>query len=231
MKEENSYSFRKGIPKFKTVFLTFLVVLILSVTIYGVSLINPWLSDIFVASSRTPWGIITSLFTHLELQHLTSNLTALFVYFVIFVTSNILLSMEEIERRVRFFLLTIFIMAIMSNLVWIILRPDTNTTGASGLVFASEGVVTGFALLNSLRLIDIGKYDSKRQKLLLAIYIYNLAIFLFLFLQIVLAPSLFLNVAPGVNAFVHGIAFYISFLAVMLFFQIFPLVRRREHTR
>jgi len=217
--------------RFKAIFLTFMIVLVLSVTIYGASLIDPRLSGIFVASPRTPWGIVTSVFTHSELQHLGFNLTALFVYFMIFITSNIFLPNEESERRVRFFLLTIFLMAITSNLAWIILRPDINTTGASGLVFASEGAVTGFTLLNSFRLIDVGKQDSKRRKLLLIVYLYNLALFVFLFLQIVLAPSLFLNVAPGINAFVHGIAFYINFVAVILFFNIFPLMRRRDHMR
>lgn len=223
-----SYSFRKGIPKFKAVFLAFLVVLILSVAIYGLSLVNPLIIDIFVASPRTPWGVVTSLFTHLEIQHLTLNLTALFGYFAIFITSNIFLSSEEIERRIRFFLLTIFIMSITSNLTWIILRPDINTTGASGLVFASEGAITAFALINSFRLIDIRKHDLKGQKLLLAIYLYNFALFVFLFLYIILAPPLFLNVAPGVNAFVHGIAFYTSLVAIILIFQIFPLIRRKK---
>jgi len=231
MKEENSYSLRKSLPKFKAVFLTFFVVLILSIIIYGASLTNPALSDIFVASPRTSWGIVTSIFTHLGIQHLTLNLTALFGYFAIFVTSNIFLPNKESERRVRFFLLTIFIMSIISNLVWMFLMPNINTTGASGLVFASEGAVMGFALLNSFRLIDIGNYRSKRQKWLLAIYIYNLAVFVFLFLYIILAPSLFLSVAPGVNVFVHGIAFYMNFVAVILSFQIFPLIRRREHAR
>jgi len=229
MREEKFFSLRKGLRRFKAVFLTFLVVLILSVTIYGVSLINPRLNDILVASPRTPWGIVTSLFTHLGIQHLTLNMAALFGYFAIFITSNIFLSSEESKRRVRFFILIIFVMAIISNLAWIILRPDINTTGASGLAFASEGAVTAFALINSFRLVDIGKYDLKRQKSLLAIYLYNLAFFVFLFLYIILAPPLFLSVAPGVNAFVHGIAFYTSLVAVILSFQIFPLIRWKKH--
>lgn len=228
LKKEKSRLIWKALLRFKIVYLTFPLVSIPSVLIYTASLMFPWLNDILVASPRTPWGIITSIFTHLEAQHLVLNMAGLLAFLLLFATSNILLSEEEIRRRILFLLSVMFVIATLSNLFWVILIPNVNVTGASGLVFASEGVVIGFALLNSLRLKDIAEHSVKEKEFLLAICAYNATIFVGFFLQILFAPELFLGVAPGVNVYIHGIAFYISFLLTVLCFSTLPWLMARK---
>ena len=218
----------KVMRRFHTLLLTFLFVSISSAITYIASLMFPWLNDILVASPRTPWGIVTSLFIHLEVQHLAVNMVGLLAFLLLFVTSNISLLKEEIRRRIFFLLIVVFLAATISNLFWIILIPHVNTTGSSGLVFASEGVTMGFALLNSLKLRDIAKCNLEKKKSLLAICAYNATVFIVFFLQIILAPELFLGVAPRVNVFVHGIAFYISFSLTVLCFSTLPWFRARK---
>lgn len=216
MKKENSKLDWNILRNFKAVFLVYLLVLILSMIAYASTVKLPSLSDTLLASSQTPWGVITSIFTHLESQHLIVNMVAFLVFLILFAIINILFAQEERMRRERFLLLNIFVSAILSNLLWIILVPNVNATGASGLVYASEGVILGFALLNSLKLKDIQKCRLEKRKLVLAIHIFNVIVFLGVFLQIVLAPRVFLNIGPGVNVFVHGIAFYISFVSTLV---------------
>jgi len=225
LRKEKSTSLLRGMPRFKPVLLTFLFVLISSAITYIASLMFPWLNDILVASPRTPWGIVTSLFTHLGVEHLAVNMVGLLAFLLLFVTSNISLSKEEIRRRIFFLLPVIFLIATLSNLFWTILVPNVNATGSSGLVFASEGVMMGFALLNTLKLKDIAECSLEKEKSLLAFYAYNATIFIGFFLQIVFAPELFLGVAPKVNVFVHGIAFYISFSLTVLCFLALPWLR------
>lgn len=213
MRKENSKLDWNILRSFKAGFLAYLLVLTLSIMAYASIAIFPSLSDTLLASSQTPWGVITSIFIHLESQHLIANMVAFLVFLVLFVVINIFLPQEEKMRRERFLLLNIFVSAILSNLMWIILLPNVNATGASGLVYASEGVMLGFALLNSLKLKDIRKCCPEKGKLVLGIRIFNVIVFLSVFLQIVLAPIAFLNVSPRVNIFVHGIAFYISFVS------------------
>jgi len=58
-------------------------------------------------------------------------------------------------------------------------------------------------------------------------------VFLGVFLQIVLAPGVFLNVGPEVNIFVHGLAFYISFistLAIQWYKRIYKYARGEQLT-
>ena len=225
LRKEKSTSLWKAMRRFKPVLLTFLFASISSAIIYIASLLFPWSNDILVASPRTPWGIVTSLFTHLEVQHLAVNMVGLLAFLLLFVTSNISLSEQETSRRIFFLLLVIFLAATLSNLFWIILMPNVNATGSSGLVFASEGVVIGFALLNSLKLKDIAKCSLEKKKSLLAFYAYNATIFIIFFSQIIFAPELFLGVPPRVNVFVHGIAFYISFSLTVLCFSTLPCAR------
>ena len=99
-------------------------------------------------------------------------------------------------------------MAIFSNAFWVWLIPNIGTAGASGIVFALQGSVLGFALLNSLCLRNIRKEQNRKRRIQLAgFYSFNLVVFVAFFLQIVLAPTIFLNVATAVNVVIHGIAF------------------------
>ncbi len=80
-----------------------------------------------------------------------------------------------------------------------------------------DGVMVGLALLNSLNLKDADEPDLKSGKSPPAMYILtNFIVFAIFFFLIVFRPKLFLNVSPRVNVFVHGTAFYISFLLTVL---------------
>jgi hypothetical protein len=98
--------------------------------------------------------------------------------------------------------------------------PQVSATGSSGMVFASEGVLIGFCLLNSFGLLNLSKCNRKDRRTLLTTCLPNLLVFLVIFFQIVLTPDLFLNVAPRVNSFVHGIAFLTSFLFTSFWYQV-----------
>jgi len=69
----------------------------------------------------------------------------------------------------------------------------------------------GFTLLNGLQIIELFRNREKDRKHLLPIYLYNLVVFGAFSVQVLFAPQTFLNVAPAVNAFVHGTSFLGSF--------------------
>ena len=211
---------------FKLLFLTFIMILVISTAIYVTSSICPVLNDILKASRVTPWGVVTSLFVHQGPEHLAFNMIGLLAFIVLFSTTNWHLSKQEIGKRVSLFLIVIFLMALLSNISWIILIPQVGTAGSSGLVFASEGIVMGFTLQNGLRIIELFRNGEKDRKRLLAIYLYNLGIFGVFFVQVLLAPQTFLNVAPTVNVFAHGISFLGSF-----FLTVFWSLRRGLHSK
>lgn len=208
---------QKAVMGFKPIFLALLFTLITSILVFVNSFVFPALFDISVASGQTPWGIITSLFVHSGFEHLLVNMIGLLMFSALFLVTNFFLSVKEKTERSWFSLLVVFSMAILSNALWISLIPTISTAGSSGVVFALQGVVLGFSLLNSFGLKDIREVSGAlRRKRLLAIYLFNLVIFITFFAQIVLEPSVFLNVATAVNVFVHGIAFLGAFLLSVL---------------
>jgi len=207
----------KSFRSFRILFIAMGVTIAISVLAYINSFLFPTLYDVFVASGQTPWGILTSLFVHTGIDHLVLNIIGLSVFSTLFAVTNVFLDEEEKRERGLFTVVVVFLMAIFSNALWVFLIPRIGTAGASGMVFALQGSVLGFALLNSLGLKDVRKeHDCKRRARLVGSYMFNLTVFVVFFVQIVLAPSVFLNVATAVNVVVHGVAFLGAFLVTIL---------------
>lgn len=210
--------FRKVLLDFQPIFLTFILILAVSAVICVASFESPSLNYVLAASLKTPWGIVTSLFVHGGgIEHLTSNMLALFSSFLLFALSNSSFSDTEKKRRILFLLIAVFSTAIVSNLFCIILVPRISSTGSSGMVFASQGVLMAFSLSNSFEISRLGTCNKKDRKSLLTICLMNLLVFSSFFLQILLIPRIFLNVAPNVNVFVHSVAFLCSFCLASLY--------------
>ena len=204
--------------EFRPALIGFLIVLILSVLLLAVTTENQSIYNLLSDSRQTPWGVVTSIFVHSGSVHLASNVTALFTYVVLFVLVQGSLTPSDKKRRSQFLLLDIFISGILANILFLLVSTGS-AAGASGVVYASEGVVTGFALFTAFpnRLTSEGLREhllSKRQR---SRGLPGLVIFIVLFLEATLFPRVFLNVEPGVNAFAHFWAFEISFISVMLF--------------
>lgn len=170
------------------------------------------------ASGRTPWGILTSFFAHSGWNHLMDNLQAMLLYSGLFILSNIFFLDRSGSKRVRLFVFGALGLGVGATALWVILKPDSATYGSSGLVYAVEGLVVGFALHNSLSSFllawDAGgeRRPSCTKAKCFANLVINLFVFLLLFAIAVQSPILFLNAQEGVNAFVHGVAFYGGFL-------------------
>lgn len=160
----------------------------------------------------SPWGIVTSLFIYDS----WSNIVFYATIAVFFVITQFLLPKEERRRRQIFLVIAMYLIAVIANLVWIILRPSYGTYGSSGVVYAEWGIVSGFALFNTLfrdtenkRLLLFSKNKLKRAWA--GVNLVTIAGFvLYLFLD----PSLFLNESPGVNVFAHAIAFLGGFFSI-----------------
>jgi hypothetical protein len=99
--------------------------------------------------------------------------------------------------------------ALLSNFIWIII-VDIGTIGASGLIYASEGVVTGFCLLNSWDIYD--EMKTKNNKENRGNLIINLLIFIAICAWMVFYTNSFLSYSREVNVLIHGSSFVIGFI-------------------
>ena len=209
---------------FKPCFLLFFVVLLLSVIFYFLGEIFPDVKQLLAASSNSPWGIITSIFIHENSSHLTNNMQTLAIFTLIFVFSNISYDEKEVRKRTVFFITVAVFAAVFSNVLWVIIRPNTLALGASGLVYATIGATFGFSTSNFIYLSfnlpvtkKTWKQLSKKDKAsFLFLYLVNLLAFLYiLFFALFFTPH-FLSEGPKVNVFVHGVSFYTSFLLCVM---------------
>lgn len=149
----------------------------------------------------------------------------LFFFCLIFSFSNSYLSNIEKKSRVNFFILTILVSTFISNTIWIII-VNLGTIGASGLVYASEGVVTGFCLINSWDIVyEIRINGVKRDLGMLAI---NLVIFIAIVFWMVFYTNSFLSYGRDVNVLIHGTSFIISFILAMQWGNIKNLLPKKR---
>jgi membrane associated rhomboid family serine protease len=208
-KPKLSALFWKIASDFRLVFITFVIVFIVCILFLVTFLIYPHFNNLVAASRGTPWGVVTSVFAHEGVEHFTVNMVGIFVVFFLFAVCNSYLSESEKRRRIIFFILASFLAAVIANLLWVVLEPRGESVGASGLFYASEGIFMMLALCNGLNLLDRKTFDTRDKYSKLVIKC-NLAVSMFLVLEILISSSAFLNVGAGVNAGVHGLAFLLG---------------------
>jgi membrane associated rhomboid family serine protease len=182
--------------------------MVFSIAIYVSFSVYPPINSILAASRATPWGVVTSIFVHLSLTHLASNMIGLFVYTLLFAFCNSSLTPENKRKIEPFFLICVFGSAIAANICWVCLTP-ARSLGASGIVYAVQGVLLGFSLINGLSILDWKRFKIQKKSTQFIILINIVVIILFLS-QILLSPRIFLSVAVGVNILVHFVSFYLS---------------------
>lgn len=194
----------------------FVIVFGLSTGIFIITSRFPQIIEFLSASPRTPWGIVTSLFTHLNMTHLSTNMYSLFLFSLSILVSNVFLPQEELEKRLLFVIPLVLTVPVVLNIVWIILNPRIASLGSSGIVYTLIGAFVGYSILNSLELFRIDKYSQIDRNLIKVFSVLNL-LFSFMYLLIVIYnPQNFLGSARGTNIFIHVWAFYSGTVAVLL---------------
>lgn len=213
----NELPVRQLVPLYRPVFLTAALVSMLSCIVFIAGNYYPRTSDLLALSNSTPWGTVTSIFVHSGFMHLVSNLAALWVWIIIIVMPDSLMDAQGIRRRMRTFPAITLGSAIAINVAWIILVPVSVSRGASGLDFAFVGAALGYILSNIMTYsFRSGNAAFSAERKRHAIYS-NAVLLGILAFVIIFFENDFLSAGPGVNVFVHGIAFVLAmFLAIVL---------------
>ncbi len=201
----------QGMLGFRWVYFFLFTVIMTNAAVYTLSLAHPGIIDFLSVSSKTPWGIVTSIFAHSSFSHLIYNMSALSFFTILFTFCNSALSVSR-NKIEGFFVFSTLACAIISNILWIASR-DSISFGASGLVYAVVGNVLGFSLFNGLQVFHFQKLQSQRQ-LVVFIVLIDIVISVLLLAQVVLDPQLFLNLGSGVNTLAHGASFLLGMFAV-----------------
>jgi len=211
--------------------IAFIIFSLLNISVYSLIALHPDLLESLWLSPSTPWGILTSAFTHAELGHLVSNLEGFALSILLFIPVASVHSPSIRRRWSRAFLWLGFVSGIGANLIeypTTLIGPGSSSWGASGIVYGSLGVVLAGALLSlpdHLKTMT-KKRSKKKRKLkfnrkswreLRAIFVLS---FLIAFLIAILTDTAgFLNVEPGIDVFAHGVGFLIGMWGGVMTFK------------
>lgn len=182
-------------------------------------------------SPSNPWGVFTSIFLHRSWEHLTANLAMLGVWNLYVVILPSLLSDGQKRGRASFFLPVVFGSAVLSQILWVVALNNANagasfsSVGASGLVYSFSGAVLGFALTNATDAFTKYKTEANKKRARFVMAGNGLVVAMLLAI-VLLIPDSFLSKGPGINAFVHGLAFVFGLFAVMAKENFLPTIRR-----
>ena len=219
----------------RNVLITSVFVTIVSIIIFVLNSVYPIVNQLLASSIYTPWGILTSIFVHGNFAHISFNLLFLWIWTVFIVFQNdilkyVVLKRDEIKKRLKFSILSIFGSAIISNIVWsIILKPGTTTLGSSGIVFAFAGFCLISSLMNISYVLKGIKLKNLHKKINILNIIGNLAmnlmIFGLIFMMVTSDASSFFGFGdPQINSFIHWTSFIITFFSVFAYeYYIFHL--------
>lgn len=205
------------------------VVAAISVIIFVLNGIYPVVNQSLLLSADTQWGIITSIFVHGNIMHIELNLIVLMVWtFYIIIQNDFLkdrfLSRNEITKRLKFSMVSVFGSVIASNILWLIIsRPGTTTLGSSGVVFAFSGVLFAFSLMNFMYVHR--KFRERSISLTIKIWniIWNIFVCASLSILVIFQSATFFGTTdPQTNAFVHLISFLLTFISVSIY-EYYPL--------
>lgn len=185
--------------------------------------INEGTLNLFSASRSTPWGVFTSLFINLSFPNFFNNFLAIFAFLLFFILGNNYLQQTEKRKRNLFSTITIFVSAIIANIIWVVANPNP-AFGASGITFSLAGVVLVFALFN---LADANQMKGQKKYILIQWLINPLAI---VFVLIEVADQ-FANAVSllglGVNVLVHLWGFLVSAFFIISWI----IIRRRKQVK
>jgi hypothetical protein len=159
-------------------------------------------------------------------------MVGLFAFVVFFTLCNFVFLTNEKREIEKFFLISSFSSAVLSNIVWILFTPQASG-GASGLLFAMEGSVIAFAFFNGLHVLAFSKFRVQKPVTMFVVLM-NLVVLATLLGQFFFAPEIFLSLGEGINPIAHGLSFYLSLIVTGILCSWFYFARKcsilKNHT-
>ncbi|MBC7218818.1 MAG: rhomboid family intramembrane serine protease [Hadesarchaea archaeon] len=228
---------------FRPILKALLIFLILNFGIFVLLSCWPSLLGWLWLSADRPWGIITSAFSHVDLDHIVSNVVGFIFAAALFVLINLNKSEKARRRLSNRFLLLAFVAGITANLLqypFFLLRTGKSSYGASGIVYGALGIVFSCALHDlpsNIRFIArerrrLAARTKKRRSPRFTIggvkffsSLFAISVVVSLLLLVLFDISAFLNIAPEVDVFAHGVGF-LAGLVLFVGFQMFSEYRK-----
>lgn len=198
----------------------FLPDLVIAVLCYCSDSIKNFFIQYLSASLITPWGVVTSLFVHRNIDHFTSDVIATFLALFIFALINI--KTDDITNFSRLLFYYALGIAILSNILWTIIPwiysyPNIlseRSFGSSGIGYALYGIDMSSMIFN-LHYMLWQKIVQHKEFHTLA-FLINF-IFFFLLTYTIFYTNIFFFKDLHVNSFVHALSFLLGYIITIIY--------------
>jgi len=164
-------------------------------------------------SWKTPWGIITSILVHHNIEHFLLNFQAIMAFLLFYILLNML--NQEIKNNELSFCFSPFISAILANVLSLFIFPEYTSLGASGVSSAMEGYDFALALIyliiNFKNIKSLIKLNKK-----IYVIIFDSFTITYIFLDVLFSSTY--SRSSGYNSFVHWTSFFINFMITSIIF-------------
>jgi len=232
-------SLLKVLSNSKLSFIPFFVILILGGFQFIFSLNLEWLVPKLGLSIHSLWGIFTNFYIHENLDHFDNNMMLLFILTLIYVFMNGYLSDIQQKNRSKYFMVSAFVCGISTNISYILIASyffnfQGYTYGASGLVYAVQGIAFMMALFNLIQvgkkwfaIVKIKKSNlgmptdfNKQYASTSAFLLLNFCVAAFFAYFALVNPLSVVNASENVSSFGHYIGFTIGMFSVIAYYFI-----------
>ncbi len=150
---------------FRPILQALLIFLALNFGVFVVLSLWPSLLPWLWLSADRPWSVVTSAFSHADLDHMMSNIAGFVFWATFFVLINLNKSGKTRRRLSNWFLLLAFAAGIITNLLHyliLLINPGETSYGASGIVYGALGIVFSCALQDLLPNVRFITRERKR---------------------------------------------------------------------
>jgi hypothetical protein len=223
---------------FKFILFTIVLLFVPAFLISALAIVFPPLPNHLEESYAQPWGIVTGIFVYTGGEKYSVSGPLFLGTAIVFVIVNLKTGSTERKLRSKLFCLSIFLFAVVANIIWFMAFSSpilqvingiptvsfNESFGSSGTIYAAYGTLCSVSLWNSLRYFvaldantphKMSGIDAVKK---FAIPLVNGFVFLAFFYELTGNYSGFFNIRPDVGYIVHMVAFSLAAVSIFSWF-------------
>ena len=182
-----------------------------SAIFFIVSIFVPNVKYLYLSPTR-PWSIFTYMFVYDG----SGNIELFILLFFFYLIASYRFSDVWRLKMSRFLTVSMFLIAIISGICWVILFPKSQVYGQSGVVYALYGMVFIISLLSPLSyfgvLVNSLKQRPNENLINSSITLASAGIFVGIIALVLFCKNSFFNVQIGIGYQLHMISFLLGII-------------------
>ncbi|MGP6240148.1 hypothetical protein ACNF40_07035 [Cuniculiplasma sp. SKW4] len=171
-------------------------------------------SNYLYLSQTRLWSVLTYMFVYDG----SGNIEVFIMLLAFYLIASYRFAGAWKLKMSKFLTGSMFFIAIISGIYWIIMFPQSQGYGQSGVIYALYGMIFMICLLNPILYFLDASLSSKQKKhlkennLILATTLISLSVFLWIIIQLIISKTNFFNEYTGIGYQLHIVSFLLGII-------------------